>query len=1699
MRKPLILALSLCLPVCARAATLPPEPFYDQSKPILGTGPNLRMAPIQEGLARLSFLAGETTVTAVPLAKPVRIVLEEKGEFLGPPMLTLTTGAGDEEHPALTEVAPGIFIADVTPVRAEGTPVPGNQTLEVGPKDTLWALYNDGTPGDGKHLARVAAQAKIFQQGKLEVMLADGAEDPTYVAPKTGQLLVRVLDSDEDTDGQGGTDALSVPFTTTSGDKGLLRLKETQIPGRFEALMETSYAPVVLDDPIAQTRPGDHLMISYVDFLGEGGGVTVAEANLETAEDARLFIHQGKQEVFSLPFDEKLIAVLADADADTDGKGATDVVVLGAESYRGDMERLVLNETDTPGEFAAAIKVGYGLPLIADGKLTMVGADSANFTYDDRANVRPWAPLKREWVYDAADTAKLSFEYLGGGSQPEVQAPGEAVFTLVDRNLDEDGEGGTDIVDVPVRAEPSGYEEVLRFRETATPGRFEGRLQVGFVPQISNSMAVEPGDIVQVDYVDEVNAKAPGERVLSDHFRVVDRPQVMVIHRGKTLPLYRLPLGETALVVLGGDGLKYWNNAPGELNGVLTGPGGEKEQMVFKRRADGAYESELTTAHAPPVAGDNIAEVMGDSALKLKLDYGPMPDGAKITLSPGMDGVIQVVDANGNDKDLPNLNYAGGYIKVRVSDLDQDTDLKGHSDTVVINLATGAVKSKGKGFRDSESIRLLETALPGVFEGLLSVSPGNGKIENRILSGLSRTAATLLYDDSAPLMVRNGGAMAWVPYWEGRARYVLVQGKQQINLDGTGKLRVSVQDPDLDKDGKGKTEQVKVRLTVPGQDQEQLVLAESDLPGVFEGSMPYVIGQWFDKDGSLQFTGMEPVLISYVDPTGSEKVVADTAVLVDNPTEPGPSGPSDDLFMVALVDVVGGDNHVRGAIQALNGQEDVQYGHYQNGRVSLYAIGKIKAHTLFEASYDSDRTRRDDSALSAPAPDAYYPVYGDTSSVDYSAVPLGKLYVKVTRKVLDFLVGDYNTAIDDGEFISYARQLSGLRANYTHRKLTALAFAAKVGHSQALDRIQGQGTSGPYKLCSLSENQSTLLLHQDHEFGGKSGEDTLRYDTSCRTVDFKRVVDKGETVVLETRKRDHPEVLLGHQELKRYIDYTVDLESGAITLKQPLSSVDADRNPQFLVVRYEYEVKDNAKGDQVAGARLSFKAGKTSLTAMGVVEDGRYFDRSIAGVALSQELPWKLGHAEYESSWSDEQRAGVEGWASRFSWQRDGKLALGLNWMDMDAGFSDSHLSFGETGTTKLYTYGRLSLTRHLALNASRSETETAAGKADETTAGATYSLRRLSLSVERQEVGSPLGESAKSTGSIHYKLTDSLTADVTKTLYEDEAGDERDISQVGLTWQWDERTQLYVRHVEEGLAKPTTFAGITSTFQESRNRRSYLTYQLLSGASGVRNAMLVGTQQRWRLTNQVGANLSFEQGLARDTSGVDQDNRAMAAGLEWTPSQEIKASVRAERKDLGGERTTGVFFSGDGQFSKDTTVFARFETSSVDRRNIDRSDLLFGLAYRSSRTQTLSGLLSFRRKMETAGIVERISQTISAEVGSMLDKDLSLTLRYSLKDADFLFSDGIGVRSRSDLWLARVNKRISTRWDAQSDYSILHQRETHTRLRNYGSELGYSLPRTADSTRIAVGYHWLQFSDEDYAIRAVEAKGPYFRLNVKY
>ena len=221
--------------------------------------------------------------------------------------------------------------------------------------------------------------------------------------------------------------------------------------------------------------------------------------------------------------------------------------------------------------------------------------------------------------------------------------------------------------------------------------------------------------------------------------------------------------------------------------------------------------------------------------------------------------------------------------------------------------------------------------------------------------------------------------------------------------------------------------------------------------------------------------------------------------------------------------------------------------------MAFFAKGRIKGDFLLTMAYDSAREKKDarDRLKGTIEPDRYYLLYGDGTEQRFEAASQGKLYLKIERRQFVALFGDFDTGFTVTELTQYNRSLSGLRSDFGGERVQVSGFAARTDTGLVQDELQGDGTSGLYRL-----SRSPIVI----------GSDKLRIE----------VRDRFEiTRVVETR------------ELSRFIDYDLDYERGTMFFKEPVPSRDQNLNPVFIVV--DYEVRTGGEDETAAGLRVATK------------------------------------------------------------------------------------------------------------------------------------------------------------------------------------------------------------------------------------------------------------------------------------------------------------------------------------------------------------------------------------------------------------------------------------------------------------------------------------------------------------------------------
>ncbi len=253
-------------------------------------------------------------------------------------------------------------------------------------------------------------------------------------------------------------------------------------------------------------------------------------------------------------------------------------------------------------------------------------------------------------------------------------------------------------------------------------------------------------------------------------------------------------------------------------------------------------------------------------------------------------------------------------------------------------------------------------------------------------------------------------------------------------------------------------------------------------------------------------------------------------------------------------------------------------------RAAMYLKGKVKGEYLLTMAYDSDKDTRK-QLFESIDPNAFYPVYGDSSLKTKDAQSTGKLYVRLDKNRSYLLWGDYTTqdANPARRLSQYNRTLPGLRGHYEEGNAVVNAFVAQESFKQVVDEFPARGVSGPYSVSNPNGIKGT------------------------------------ERVEIIVRKRDQTSVILKTTSLARESDYEFEPFNGQILFRTPVPSVDDQLNP--VSIRISYEVEQGGKRYFIFGADAQFKmSDRLTLGAAVAKDDNPVTGQTIVGANLVLKL-----------------------------------------------------------------------------------------------------------------------------------------------------------------------------------------------------------------------------------------------------------------------------------------------------------------------------------------------------------------------------------------------------------------------------------------------------------------------------------------------
>lgn len=355
--------------------------------------------------------------------------------------------------------------------------------------------------------------------------------------------------------------------------------------------------------------------------------------------------------------------------------------------------------------------------------------------------------------------------------------------------------------------------------------------------------------------------------------------------------------------------------------------------------------------------------------------------------------------------------------------------------------------------------------------------------------------------------------------------------------------------------------------------------------------------------------------------------------------------------IVGLAEGTLGYNRLQGKVEDLGEDDDKLL---TDGRLALYAKGRIRGKWLMTLAYDSDKKKDETRFGGVIDPDAYYTVYADRSERRYDAASVRKLYLKLERPQFYALFGDYETGIDEPELARYVRAFNGVKAEYRSDRLSASAFAADSPHRHGHDEIQGNGLSGPYALGA------------------------------------RDILANSERISIEVRDRLRSDRIVERRLLTRHIDYDIDYAAGTLRFREPILSRSSALDPQFIVA--DYEVDGTARRSVNAGGRVSWRSRdqKVQVAATAISDSNGQARTNLAGADLRYR-PSASTEIRAEVAVSDNEAkpgSAAPSTGTATAWQVEAehhgsKLDVLAYAREREAGFGVGQTSGAEDGTRK--------------------------------------------------------------------------------------------------------------------------------------------------------------------------------------------------------------------------------------------------------------------------------------------------------------------------------------------------------------------------------------------------------------------------------
>lgn len=767
--------------------------------------------------------------------------------------------------------------------------------------------------------------------------------------------------------------------------------------------------------------------------------------------------------------------------------------------------------------------------------------------------------------------------------------------------------------------------------------------------------------------------------------------------------------------------------------------------------------------------------------------------------------------------------------------------------------------------------------------------------------------------------------------------------------------------------------------------------------------------------------------------------------------------------------------------------DDLEEHYFSDGQVKYYAKGRVKGDWLMTLAYDSDKPDLDGERLHQTIdPGSYYTVYGDTSQQYYDSASARDLYVRMDKDLFYALFGDFDTGLSTTELSHYSRSLSGLKTSMEHEDFTFTAFASDTRQVFVKDEIQGDGTSGLYRLSNGP------------------------------------IVTNSEKITIETRGRLHSEQIIDLTDLTRHTDYDIDYDAGTLFFKRPIPSRDADFNPIFIVVRYEVEGSDTQHLTYGGRGAVRVLDRRLEIGASHIHEDQGEDQGDLYGVDATYEFSEETRlRAEWATTDVDDDGETRRGDATLVEFEHDGETFSGR------AYFREEQNEFGlgqqndsESGTRKTGIEAEVRLYERFKLRgeAYREDNLATDAQRDVAEADLQYDQETYSLNLGYREATDRFADgdreqSRQLLSGVDVRLFDerlTLRADHEQSLGSADNSDYPTRTVLGADLGVTAGMTLFAeQEFTQGSQKDTesTRVGMRATPWHGGELNTAVEQEF--DEEGQRVFALLGLLQTWEMNEKwtFDAALDRSQTLKDDpvrrvnenvpaASGSSDDFTAISLGAtyrqehwEWWNRIEMRQSDSEDKYGV----TSGILsepWQGIA-FSADTQLF--ITDSSIGSRSTN-FDLRLGTAYRPARSRwMLLDRFDFEFDRLDGQNTWRLINNLNANYKP--HRRMQVSLQHGIK----YVQDSIGDSTYSgvtDLFGMETRYDLSRRWGIGMHGSVLHSWNGGQFDYSLGASLGYLVMKNA---WVSLGYNLLGFHDEDFSKSNFTAQGPFVRFRFKF